>query len=220
MTVWPMETVFARRLDMSRTTLPDLVQTITHDQPGHRLGNCFAACVAAYFDLPLSEVPHFVEWGVWMANDASDRKLWFALFVGFCAAKGLMPEDIESLDAALPGEVVFVAGRSPRGVAHQVLYRDGELWFDPHPSRAGLLFRTEVMALRPVTHDHDPSTVLPEPTGSLIAEARRLYAPADAQEPAQEPRTGAGGPGVPDEGCEAVSGQQWGVVEAPQDGGE
>ena len=50
--------------------------------------------------------------------------------------------------------------------------------------------------------------------------ARRLYAPADAQEPAQEPRTGAGGPGVPDEGCEAVSGQQQGVVEAPQDGGE
>jgi hypothetical protein len=49
---------------------------------------------------------------------------------------------------------------------------------------------------------------------------RALLTPPDAQEPAQEPRTGAGGPGVPDEGCEAVSGQQWAVVEAPLDGGE
>ena len=63
----------------------------------------------------------------------------------------------------------------------------------------------------------DPASL----TAASCAESlRRLLTPPDAQEPAQEPRTGAGGPGVPDEGCEAVSGQQWGVVEAPQDGGE
>lgn len=43
-------------------------------------------------------------------------------------------------------------------------------------------------------------------TAASCAESlRRLLTPPDAQEPAQEPRTGAGGPGVPDEGCEAVS---------------
>ena len=63
----------------------------------------------------------------------------------------------------------------------------------------------------------DPASL----TAASCAESlRRLLTPPDAQEPAQEPRTGAGGPGVPDEGCEAVSGQQQGVVEAPQDGGE
>jgi hypothetical protein len=63
----------------------------------------------------------------------------------------------------------------------------------------------------------DPASL----TAASCAESlRRLLTPPDAQEPAQEPRTGAGGPGVPDEGCEAVSGQQWAVVEAPLDGGE
>jgi chromosome segregation ATPase len=63
----------------------------------------------------------------------------------------------------------------------------------------------------------DPASL----TAASRAESlRRLLTPPDAQEPAQEPRTGAGGPGVPDEGCEAVSGQQWAVVEAPLDGGE
>ena len=51
----------------------------------------------------------------------------------------------------------------------------------------------------------DPASL----TAASCAESlRRLLTPPDAQEPAQEPRTGAGGPGVPDQGCEAVSGAQ------------
>jgi hypothetical protein len=55
----------------------------------------------------------------------------------------------------------FVAGKSPRGVMHQVLYRYGRLWHDPHPSRDGILDVAEVLAFRPLTSfDHEPSQQL------------------------------------------------------------
>ena len=75
-------------------------------------------------------------------------------------------------------------------------------------------------AVRRALEEAEPGDPASLTAASCAESLRRLLTPPDAQEPAQEPRTGAGGPGVPTEGCEAVSGQQWGVVEAPQDGGE
>lgn len=146
-----------------------ITQTITHDDPA-RPGNCFAAAVATAIDRPLSEVPHFVEWGQHLHNGQSkvsdfedadaDRKCWWAMFLGYVAACGLWPEPIASLDDAKPGEIVFVNGPSPRGIAHQVLYRDGELWHDPHPSGDGLasIDPEGMFVLRPATHDHQPTS--------------------------------------------------------------
>lgn len=142
-------------------------QTILHDDP-HRPGNCFAACVATALDKPLSHVPHFVEWGQWLHNerlkdaDDPDRKHWWAMFLGYCAGVGVWPESVPSPDAAATGELVFVAGKSPRGVMHQVLYRDGVLWHDPHPSSAGVtdIDLGECFVLRPLPtsgHDHTPT---------------------------------------------------------------
>jgi len=82
------------------------------------------------------------------------------MFLGYVAGCGFWPTNIDSLDAAEPDELVFVSGPSPRGVPHQVLYRNGELWHDPHPSRAGLLSVNEndLFVLRPSPpHDHDPT---------------------------------------------------------------
>ena len=140
-------------------------QTIFQTDPS-RNGNCFAACVATALGKQLADVPHFVEWGQHLHNGAirddndPDRKHWWGMFLGYAFAIGLWPQELDTLEEAGEGEVVFVAGPSPRGVFHQVLYRDGTLWHDPHPSRAGLTSITEMFVLRPVPapgHDHDPS---------------------------------------------------------------
>lgn len=138
-----------------------VTQTILHGQ-GDRPGNCLSACVATYLARPLEDVPHFVETGEQLyrnelGRDAGeDRIAWWAMLIGYMAAMGLWPVQLDSVDDADPGETVFVAGPSTRGVLHQVLYRDGELFHDPHPSRAGLVSISEVLAWRPSWHDHDP----------------------------------------------------------------
>ena len=126
-------------------------QTITVDDPT-RQGNCLSACVASLLHLRLDQVPHFAEY------EPDTPNAWWALLVGFMAGRGLAPTELDDPGDAEPGEVVFVAGPSPRGPFwHQVLYRDGVLWHDPHPSRDGLVAVTEVLAWRPVRFDHEPT---------------------------------------------------------------
>lgn len=127
-------------------------QTILASDP-KRKGNCVSACVATFLGRPLDQVPHFVE----ISPDTTVG--W--LLVGYMAGHGYWPHQLASPQDADPGEIVFVAGMSERGVLHQVLYRDGVLWHDPHPSRAGVLDVREVLAWRPVRHDHTPTGETP-----------------------------------------------------------
>lgn len=130
-------------------------QTILASDP-ERQGNCLAACVATFCELPLHNVPHFVELGTLM-NGEDDRISWWSMLLGFMAGRGLWPDELKSVDDAEPGETVFVMGMSPRGVCHQVLYRNGELWHDPHPSRDGVVDVREALVWRPVTFHHEPT---------------------------------------------------------------
>lgn len=142
-----------------------VTQTILHTDP-KRVGNCFAACVATALGLKLTQVPHFVEWGIVYYGDAGPgvegpHSHWHAMFLGFLAGRGLWPVKVQTLHDA-PGELVFVGGQSPRGISHQVLYLDGELWHDPHPSRAGLASIDEddfyvIREVGPGHHDHRPT---------------------------------------------------------------
>jgi hypothetical protein len=142
-------------------------QTIFVTDHPKRLGNCVAACVASALGLRLEQVPHFIEFGIYYGDkpdpkDTSSGSAWFAMMAGFFAGHGVWPVTVESVDHAEPGELVFVHGPSPRGVGHQVLYRDGRLWHDPHPSRDGLLSIStdgSLFVLRPlpeVGFDHAP----------------------------------------------------------------
>lgn len=135
-----------------------VLQTILHGE-GDRPGNCLSACVATYLGRPLQAVPHFIETGSALyaneVGDGEDRVAWWAMLIGYMAAVGLAPVQLDSLSDAEPGEVVFAAGPSERGVFHQTLYRDGALVHDPHPSRAGLVEVREVLAWRPASsYDH------------------------------------------------------------------
>lgn len=137
-------------------------QTITADDP-QRLGNCVSACVASILNRPLDEVPHFGEEGVVLGDVVEDGVghglHWWAMLLGYMAAAGYSPVELPDVDHGEPGEYLFVAGLSPRGVMHQVIYRDGTLWHDPHPSRDGLADVREVLAWRPRRWNHTPTEV-------------------------------------------------------------
>lgn len=126
-------------------------QTILATDP-KRQGNCLAACVASWLGLSLAAVPHFIE----------EHDGWWPMLVGYMSGHGLWPLELENLDDADEDEIVFVMGMSPRGVCHQVLYRDGALWHDPHPSRDGLTDVREIIAWREMRHDHTPTVVTNE----------------------------------------------------------
>lgn len=138
-------------------------QTILATDP-KRPGNCLPACVASYLRIPLGRVPHFIEEDTEATTDGSEGGTgWWFMLLGFMAGFGLWPVMLTSPDDGEPGEVLFVAGPSPRGVFHQVLYRDGVLWHDPHPSKDGITEVREVLAWRPTLHDHTPSELVCSP---------------------------------------------------------
>lgn len=129
---------------------PRVTQTILADDP-ERQGNCLSACVATFLGRPLEEIPHFAEY-------APDRKdAWWDCLIGYMAGHGYWPTDLDSPSDARWDEPVFVMGMSPRGVCHQVIYRNGELWHDPHPSRSGVIDVRESIVWRPIRHDHTPT---------------------------------------------------------------
>lgn len=107
-------------------------------EEGKTTGNCQQAATASLLGLDLCDVPNFMEHphGFWQS------------FWEFIASRGLIAIE-------LSGERVFdcyhlAYGPSPRGVSHAVVYRDGKLAHDPHPSRAGLLSVDTTVLVMPI----------------------------------------------------------------------
>lgn len=109
-------------------------------------GNCVQASLASILNLPLSEVPHFLE--------VADRpEEWELAFMDWLEERGVGFIRRE-------GEWIFdgyylASGPSPRGVSHMVVYHDGKLAHDPHPSRAGILEVKRTWVLAPL----DPAAI-------------------------------------------------------------
>lgn len=128
-----------------------------------RKGNCVAACVATVTGVSLDRVPHFIEFGIAYGDsddvhEVSHGNNWWAMMLGFLAGHGLWVVEVDKVTDADRHEFALVAGMSPRGVLHQVIYREGRLWHDPHPSRAGVLDVREVLVIRPLPgFDQAPS---------------------------------------------------------------
>lgn len=102
-----------------------------------QFGDCQRAVIASLLDLPISQVPHFLQ----EANgDPSD--FWDGL-QSFLNARGFAHLETPRLwtfwgeHADIYHEI---SGPSPRGngLYHAVVGLNGEIVFDPHPSRAGL----------------------------------------------------------------------------------
>ena len=99
------------------------------------LGDCFRACVASIFELPLESVPNFWEQTqegkeFWELNDK-----WARENLGHVC----IPFEFNDGDTELVKDILCIAcAKSPRGkVDHAVVWKNG-LIHDPHPSRDGL----------------------------------------------------------------------------------
>lgn len=110
---------------------------------GHPAGDCLRACVATVLGLPPREVPHFVQYVDHPAG--TDPMLWWWAVVGFCHHHGweITYDDLSGRDGWS-----LANGPSPRGHQHVVVAYDGEVVFDPHPSRHGLVTVTGWMPMR------------------------------------------------------------------------
>lgn len=113
-------------------------QTVLTDKKNGINGNCFTACVASLFDMPIDQVPHFSSYG---------SGSWIQIFFDFLNTTEFelngtwhIPykpnwKDFKGIDG-----YVIVGGGSPRGIknGHAVIYKDGEPFFDPHPDNTFL----------------------------------------------------------------------------------
>lgn len=94
-------------------------------------GNCFAACLASMLDLPLWMVPPFED--MFGRSDWSERvdewlrRVW-----------RLERVRTEGHKVDVMPEFYIGSGLSPRGVRHSVIYSNGIMVHDPHPSRSGI----------------------------------------------------------------------------------
>lgn len=100
-------------------------------------GNCFQACLASIFEIPIDDIPTF-------GGDDNPKTGWYYQFEEWSIDRfGLQPID---LMAQASGELWFwiprghhiINGMGPRGLMHSVVGRDGKMVFDPHPDDAGL----------------------------------------------------------------------------------
>lgn len=108
-------------------------QEFLHKPEDGQHGDCMRACIASVLDLPISEVPHFAQ------LDAEGKGNFWLMVAEFCAEQGYS-------FVTVPGRIIWtndevyhiISGPSPRRGHHAVVGRNGQIVFDPHPSRAGL----------------------------------------------------------------------------------
>lgn len=113
-------------------------QTKLHDPKNGINGNCIAASFASILELPLSEVPMF--------EDISKND-WFGALTKWLESLGFALVHWQS-ETWLPG-YCLVSGISERNVDHMVVFKDGVLAHDPHPSKTGIKKVDEIWALIP-----------------------------------------------------------------------
>ena len=107
--------------------MTEVAQTILLNDPSGRPGNCLQAAVASLLDLELDAVPHFAEsTGDWW----QDMEM-FAQEHGYT-----MTQFGPSHEPPVFGLAFGFTNRSSE--RHAVVYRDGVMVWDPHPSRDGL----------------------------------------------------------------------------------
>lgn len=112
--------------------------------PVEEQGNCFAACLASLLGLPLAEVEGYQS-GLDTTEAVEAR--WWGQLQGWLKARGLIALQLAFANGETPEqftygrpELRYIAnGKSPRGEwDHSVVFCDGELEHDPHPSGSGL----------------------------------------------------------------------------------
>lgn len=116
---------------------------IKHIQNKHGAeGNCWQTAVASVLELPMEEVPDFV-------NDYDNGgKHWWLTTIEFLDERGYTLEPV--IEHLYDDSYYFVIGPSPRNaeMSHVVVYQNGKMVHDPHPDGTGVLEEKHFDALR------------------------------------------------------------------------
>lgn len=120
-------------------------QTLVVGQVEGKEGNCTQAAIATFMGLPLSEVPDF-------NNTTTGAGPFWQAIEDWFRDRGYQFEHHGALHRW--SGMYLAGGNSPRGVEHMVVFKDGELYWDPHPSRAGIDPVNNTWIIRPL----DPIT--------------------------------------------------------------
>ena len=117
--------------------IPVKQQVLYQDEP-RIYGDCMRACVASILELPINEVPHFLE----VAKGSIYE--FYNLIEEFLLERGYEAYWQHSLiyhwRPGLPDCYHIISGPSPRypGVGHAVVGLNGSPVFDPHPDNTML----------------------------------------------------------------------------------
>ena len=99
-------------------------------------GNCFPTAIACILDLDdPNEVFQTQDF------DESDSRLALGGLLKWLAKRGYIFYNIENHSMARKDEYYLVTGESPRdsSIWHVVIYQNGEMVWDPHPDRTGIV---------------------------------------------------------------------------------
>jgi len=110
-------------------------------EEGKIRGNCWQTAIASVLELPMEAVPHFVQFHEDGIID------WWKFTVDWAWYRGYQ---MFVFDRHLyTNEEYLVTGKSPRGDFHHVVvYRNGKMVHDPHPSGAGVLTEESMTVFR------------------------------------------------------------------------
>jgi hypothetical protein len=108
-----------------------------------KTGDCMAACVASIFEVRLEQIPNFMENGAKDFNEKLDT---------WADAIGLRTIDmrLETSEDILRDCYVIAVGPSPRDPEnhnHSIVWYNGKMVHDPHPSRDGIVGEPEVFTV-------------------------------------------------------------------------
>lgn len=112
------------------------MKPVMQDAFGRDDGNCFSACLASIFEVPLNEVPNF------FITAGDEATAWWAAVREWLRPRGfgimaLQLNDDDRLLDEVDGWLI-VTGESSRGIHHATIWRDGKMAHDPHPSQCGI----------------------------------------------------------------------------------
>ncbi len=119
-------------------------------------GNCLSACVASILEMPIEEVPLFVDRhdpsvitqadGIfWAPHDY----FWTKRLDAWLAKHGLQAKYFDPCDPEVAPDFHILYGYSVLGNEHAVVGHAGRVVHDPHPSRTGLAYVTGVICIEP-----------------------------------------------------------------------
>lgn len=119
-------------------------------------GNCFAACLASFLELPLKVIPRF--------QDLPKDSNWFLTFHQLLGSQEYI---LDGISYVTPPEGYCIAsGPIAEGIGeHTCIYFNGKLFHDPNPNGKGLKSVSHYLIIKKIKKEEpkeSPEIKLPE----------------------------------------------------------